>query len=325
MAIIDIPELINRSEDEIKDSIKEFKSKIFGQNLPYDIVKAGIEKIAFGYRKKNYCWWSFNEGFYRARKHTDVWKNKNFNTTKELWYRDWSKVNQTEHEFGRVNLPGENIFYLSTAQSASIVETQPKAGDWVTVAHIKPTDYFQINLITIAENYLSKACPFVDSILNKKIGDGNALSNDSKRKIEIIDSFLIEIFTNSREDNHLEIYKSTTAIAKYLMEINPYYNFNGIMYPSIALGLDAVNIGIYPKAIDNLFFVDSLIVFQIDEKCEFENSIRIDKHPINVGISDFKRCADTKINYQLPTNEQMMAYSKPIVFKKSNLEFETWN
>lgn len=312
---INIPEFNNISYDEILNKIKNFKTNFFPRNIPFREIKSEIEKIGLGYRKENYYWFRFKDGLYRARKHDKKWLNTLFPKTGELWYRDWSKTDKSEYKYERLNHPGENFMYLSMSRNASILEVRPNEGDWVTVANIVPFTKTKLNLCMVAEEYMRQASPDLDIIICKPNKGNRRLDDDSFRKVKLIDDFLVEIFTAKVEDENDYKYKTSIAVWEYLKSLNSSKTISGIMYPSVALNYDAINIGVRPSAIDSNYGVDQLITFAIDSVIKLKNKTILDFHPVKIGKSTLLTSRSANINWRDPDYKEIKAYSTRIEYE----------
>ena len=312
--IIDIVDFNKRSYWEILNGISDFKENFFQKDIPFKKIKIEIEKLCLGYRKENYHWFRFREGFYRARKHEDNWKNKYFNETADLWYRDWSKTDESYYKYGRLNHPGENFMYLSASRNASLLEVRPDSGDWVTVANIVPLTEKKLNLCLVAEEHLRQAHSDLSQIIKEPNKGIRKLSADSFEKLKLIDDFLIEIFTAKVEDENDFKYKTSIAVWEYLKELNSTVEIFGIMYPSIAFSFNAINIGLIPRAVDYDYFVDQLITFKVDSVSYTQNNTTIRFYPLKVGFASNSTYSNNKIIWRNPTFNEIREYSSEIEY-----------
>ncbi len=313
--LISIPEFENLSIEEISKQIEDFKLLVLNNDIPFDEIKSRIRQICYGYRKENYHWFRFKEGLYRARKHENEWEAKYFNKTADIWYRDWSKTDESNYKYGRLNRPGQNFMYLSVSRNASLIEVKPKEGDWVTVANVVPLNpNSKINLCLVAENYLRNAHPDLKNIIQEPNIGNRKLGRDSFDKIQLIDDFLIYIFTLRVEEECDYKYKPSVAVWEYLNEISMPLNNSGILYPSIAFNYNTVNVGLCPSAVDYQYGIDQLITFSIDSiKCD-EDYTLINVSPLQIGFSSLVTSGNVKIEWRKPTSEEVRGYSTEIKY-----------
>lgn len=313
--IISIPEFENLSIEEISKQIDDFKLVVLNNDIPFDEIKSRIRQICHGYRKENYHWFRFKDGLFRARKHENEWEGKYFNKTSDLWYRDWSKTDKSNYKYGRLNHPGQNFMYLSVSRNASLIEVRPKEGDWVTVANVVPIFKDSIiNLCLVAEKYLRDAHPDLKDIIQESNIGKRRLERDSFDKIQLIDNFLIDVFTLKVEEEWDYKYKPSVAVWEYLNEISMPLNNSGILYPSIAFNNNTVNVGLIPSAVDKHFGIDQLITFSIDSIECVEDLTLINVSPLQIGISSLVTSGNVKLEWRNPTSEEVNEYSTEIKY-----------
>ena len=185
----------------------------------------------------------------------------------------------------------------------------------MTVANVVPLNpNSKINLCLIAEDFLWDAHPDMKKIIQKSKIGYKRLEQDSFDKIQLIDNFLIDIFTLKVEEECDYKYKPSVAVWEYLNEISMPLNNSGILYPSITFNYNTVNVGLIPSAVDYHYGIDQLITFSIDSiKC-VEDYTLINVSPLQIGISSLVTSGNVKIEWRNPTSEEVKEYSTEIKY-----------
>jgi RES domain len=185
-----------------------------------------------------------------------------FDEVKRLWTppADRAKLN-------RANIDGEQVFYCSTELENAVFELKPCAGDIVTVlrADLKGNEsprLISLGIRELAQRYGVAIGGEPTDLLDEFFGhDG-----DSRRKIQLIDAFLIEEFTRlvPEGDEYRHLYKITAAIAQWCYRLSCLDGpVDGIVYPSVQSGGVGACIALLPGSVNRLFSASACCVMEI--------------------------------------------------------------
>ena len=192
---------------------------------------------------------------YRARK-LDV--PSAITNSSELWYPPSKFVKQ-----GRFNRGSEPVFYATSVAGASLWEVRPSIGDRVMLAvcgTIEPLDHFKLAHIGLARYDGSPltigGVPDLqsDDVFLKNLEDLGILNKWLR-----IDRYLADLsLTDEAERSGL--YNATCEIGEKLTDIP---GTHGLLYPSIATGMAALNLRLDAEAADRSLFVSEVWEFEM--------------------------------------------------------------
>ncbi|MBA0884019.1 RES domain-containing protein [Flavobacterium undicola] len=162
---------------------------------------------------------------YRARKHTD---KSLFKNVEELIY----PKNPTT--LGRLNNIGQPLFYGASDHNTAIFELRPKRGDEITVlesriinsVHLPKFTEVGIRELLIKQNHSPE---FIEQ--NKIVLAKNLMTEDNKKRYNLINNFLVSEITKIIGSNKTHMYKGTIAIAQFYLDNKM---ADGMVYPSIS-------------------------------------------------------------------------------------------
>lgn len=240
--------------------------------------------------------------FWRARPND---AGKLFLSPLDFEYPKWRNIPQDKWKYDRFNLPGESMWYLTNNRNACISEIKPLKGSIISCANIKYIGNRELTFLLLDKPTLKKAdsvlCQLIDLSTKQK---GIKHSQAELDALSIVDKLMNEIATKNVDSDKRYEYMPSIAIQK-LFELS---EFDGIIYPSVAYGKDAINFVLFPKVIDENFYVDGLITFGVAEA-------EVDKFygvaPLLVG-KNFIENGKSFIKWQYPSHDEITTYSHTI-------------
>lgn len=186
---------------------------------------------------------------WRARKNIG---SKLFTNVSELWYPKPSDVKR----YGRVNQPGDPIFYVSASHQTSLLESRPVKGELVTILeiHLKnPTALPHVMELGVAEKSSEHKLPTTVNLLENTQLGREFLGKQISKNLAIR-SFLARELVKIIGNEEAHQFKVTAAIASILLSSE---RIDGLEYPSIAGDGSGqgggVNLAIKPYSADRLF------------------------------------------------------------------------
>lgn len=197
-------------------------------------------------------------------------------------------------KLGRCNLQGESIFYAALDVNTAIWETQPQAGDYITLSEWKIKDGQQLNTHAI----------FHPEVTNINQDSQNVYLNyiNSKKKIDVdlSDSFheILKFFSEEfmkpiKEPGNIN-YLFSAIISSRLLQSEPDSNgfrIDAIMYPSIKRGYGISNFAILNSLVFSKLDLVSITVIDVQEtNYDEQNKTRNDLlkvSPLQVRITEF--------------------------------------
>jgi hypothetical protein len=190
-------------------------------------------------------------GLYRARKITNT-SEEELLTTECIWYRDWNKTDESNHQFNRCSDKGQNLFYGSNDLEAVIKEVNPKDKDIVIVG-----EFVFINTkTTIKAQYAGI------EILKKKPNTKSLLDTFEFDNVndKIIDEYIGSNFKEKVSDLETYKYKPSIAFTNILLKGD---DINCLVYPSVASNLEFANYAIKPEFIDLNMYCKNVYIFSV--------------------------------------------------------------
>lgn len=228
---------------------------------------------------------------YRARLITNS-GNKSFEKYEDLTYI--SEANQHKiKEFGRVNKPGESIFYSSTDSAVACIETFSKGKNFnllkekksllLNVGTWKIEKPMTLVRMTSPEKYFEKFIEEAKSLNLRKVtletvGKQNAEINKilkGEEDIKIL-QFFSEEFAKTEIKSHND-YKLSNYYADRIFDRNPKFKLNekvdGIWYQSVSSSFQEINLALLPETVDTklkFLWCDTIWVIFNPEKGNIE-------------------------------------------------------
>lgn len=206
-----------------------------------------------------------------------------FRTVKEISYIEQDKLHLIKY-YGRVNKPGESMFYASSAIETACVETFSKGenfnklkkekslnlivGTWLVT---KPMELAQM---VSSEKYFSSFLEEAKSLNLKKVTLETIKEQNEYLRKQLNDdeaynvlSFFSDEFAKTDTIDHNE-YKLSNYYADRILSRNRRYkmegNVDGIWYPSVPSSYQEINFVIPPKTVnDKLRFLSASIIWVI--------------------------------------------------------------
>lgn len=240
--------------------------------------------------------------FWRARSNDtgDLFFNQS-----DFDYPKWKDIPQDKWKYERFNLPGESMWYLTNSRNACISEIKPTEGSIISCAYIRYLRNRELSFLLLDKPTLKKSDPLLSQLIEESIKQRNNKHSQTQLEVlSIVDKLMNEIATKKVDsDKRFEYIPSIAIQQLFLLS-----GFDGIIYPSIAFGQNAINFVLFPRVIDENFFVDELITFGV-VKAEIDKFYEIS--PLLVG-KNFIENDSSFIKWQSPSSEQIIAYSHPI-------------
>jgi hypothetical protein len=195
-------------------------------------------------------------GVWRARKSQ---AGQLFTNVRQLWYPHPNKVTKP----GRLNAPGQTVFYCSPRRHIAGLEVRPGVDEWVTVlaAGMKnPEEKFELIPLGLERcqkpvlDYLEYV-PIRDlPFFRKKIG-----SNTNYKKWCMIDDSIADMLSTEVEDGQEHLHLRTIAVAMVFGNLP----IDGFAYPSIATKRAGINFCLFHGAADGCLKPDACHVFKL--------------------------------------------------------------
>ncbi len=207
--------------------IKDIK-KIKLEKVPFNYVLSKIESLI----DNSFVSFTHNASInwaYRARKNDG---KDLFAHTKELWYPPKEKIIQ----YGRLNKPRNQIFYVAETEGVSVLELKPKAGDLITVMMLEYTGHRNINFfeIGVSETHFQYGIKDGPTLIeNSKCGRSFLQEKGYKNNLKIRNFLAGEMMKIVPQGFEYQ-YKTTAAIGELFLLNTPKEKIDGFMYPSIA-------------------------------------------------------------------------------------------
>ena len=253
-----------------------------------DQVQKRLDRVLFGYSiQPQAIQFPF---VWRARQNEP---GQRFERVEELWYPP-----ATVTRMGRLNEPGQPVFYASGGAALAMSEIRAKAGDIITLLKVRTKgELVPLSEIRAREDgtrrnvrlpimpdgippYLDLVPKIVFSAIGIERLRVTSLSNPEKlawsaryqatmgslstqRKWMLIDDFLAEHLTRDVAPGSEYLYKPTIALAREMFGI-PY--LHGILYPSVASGLRGENVCFSTRLADLLLEPAHLFIYQLQNE-----------------------------------------------------------
>ncbi len=243
--------------------------------------------------------------FWRARPND---AGKLFLSPLDFAYPKWENISQDKWRHDRFNLPGESMWYLSNSRNACISEIKPEIGSIVSCAYIRYKGPKFLKFLLLDKTTLKKSDPVLSQLidLSKKI-KGIKHTQQQIKALLLVDELMKQIATRKIDGNKRFEYIPSIVIQK-LSELQ---NCDGIIYPSIALNKDAINVAfLNPKLDEFNFCLYQAIQFKV---VDAETDKYYEVEPIWIGKNLHEnQYGNFPICWMKPRQEEMDAYSYQI-------------
>lgn len=247
ITIVELQELIDRFEAlPIQSPIKVIKEELNLVLNRYTCMTRRMESN-FAFRAR------INEG------------EAVFTNYKEIWYPPAEKVKT----YGRLNRPGQSMFYISASHDTAILEVRPKVGDLVTVLRVKlrnPRTLPHVMEVGVAETSSQYKLGLKVHIF-EQTNARNLYSNPHDLEMNLMIRSLLAKYMMKivPRGNELE-FKKTVAIGENQMSSD---RVDGLLFPSIAgdgtRKGGGMNMALKPTSADNLFVPDQVWLSRVED------------------------------------------------------------
>lgn len=239
------------STEEIRKAIQELRNTDLSK-VDIDDLKKRLTILFHGYTGRTPLLRADIE-LYRGV----LWSEKP-QTIKDLSYPPTNKI-----VYGRVNRPGQPMFYCSLDKEAVFFELRPKLNDTIAIGKWRSKgDLFVFNL-----GYSSK-------ILNAQGSDREVPSWAVPQKPKelqdeniLVRDFFNDEFTKVVDKGNEYLFKLSIAIAEIGIRED---KFVGLLYPTIAMRRYSDNLALKPSFVDQNLSLEKVEFFRIDEIGDFE-------------------------------------------------------
>ena len=249
---------------------------------------------------KNYIFYAFNYNAlitnelkipqtYRLVVNEDVTgQNKRITNTDFLKYPKLDIVKNI-NKFNRANTPNTHIFYSTENIDTALKEIRPPENKLITVGVWKPkTDKI---FISFPISHSKTAIQENESVAKAK-GEFEANSNSSNTLLSNYMRYYFQLFGREftkKIEHHYE-YQITALFSERILnkkeEPNPEFRYECIIYPSVGNGYITDNVAILPSVIDNDFYLDKIIEFEVEK--EFYDKQYVLSDPENITLAKIK-------------------------------------
>jgi hypothetical protein len=253
--------------EAVKSQIQYLETVIAEKNSSFELIRDAVSNLMIGYQARTYIYPQAPNYVYRARINRS---EEPFNHKVDLWYPPKEKLNK----YGRLNIPTQQVFYVSTHKKIALSEVDLSIGDIVTILKCKrksekPMTVMELGLSEKASQYATKKFDFI-----RPIGvlpqDSSKYNEEEKAILVEIRSFLAREFLKIVPNNENYKYKITAALA----EIQMLAPIDGIWYPSIANSVEnwdgESNFGLKTESADMLYDADSCCTYRVEQKSSSE-------------------------------------------------------
>lgn len=225
-------------------------------------------------------------------------------TIKDLSYPPAIKITT----YGRVNRPGQPMFYCSLNKEAAFFELRPKLNDTIAIGKWRSkNDLFVFNL-----GYSSK-------ILNAQDSDREVPSWAIPQKPKelqdeniLVQDFFNDEFTKVVDKGNEYLFKLSIAIAEIGIRED---KFVGLLYPTIAMRNYSDNLALKPSFVDQNLSLEKVEFFRIDQIRDFEYLVTTLDFATDFGITG-------EINWKFPKLENAIKGDDALI--NLSIENDKW-
>ena len=196
--------------------------------------------------------------------------------------------------FGRTNLPQQQVLYLATSEAGAYWETKPKKGDVITISHFKLKSGRKMRSFIITK----------DKTANPEI------SNDLQEVYYILEDFFVDVFSLEVDRSRPKDYLFSAQISSDLIFYPVAYeeNFQAIIYPSVQKKKFDENIAVRNDIIfenyDLIGVETRFILDEYDDKDPSTYKLTHDNIIASIGTETFDFHTG-KILYQQPKADEL--------------------
>ena len=264
---------ISKKEEDIFNGLTSFYSKLNNRLLTLDyksFSKNDFENF------KDYIFYAFNyialisndlTIFQTYRLVVNEWvtgKNEPITDTTYLKYPSLDVVKKAD-KFNRANTPNTNVFYSTENIDTALKEIRPPLNKLVTVGVWKPNTNKKFISYPISHNIAIPVNEHVEKATNAFEELGNYNSSLFHNYMRYYFQLFGSEFTK-QVNHHYEYYISalfSERIFDTLHDPNADFNYDCIIYPSVGNGYGTSNVAIRPSVIDNDFYLEKVIEFEV--------------------------------------------------------------
>jgi hypothetical protein len=199
------------------------------------------------------------DGLFRARIITNT-KEDDLQTTKSIWYPNFSEIDQKYHQLNRCSDIGQNFFYSSNYLEAVIKELNPKNGDLIIIGRF----HKKFPETKIRSQYAGIEALKTNPKENSELKGYKYISENDK----IIEEYVSSKFQDKVAEGEEYKYKPSIAFSNILLKNEC---IDCLIYPSVASVLKSVNYGIKANFVDKFLYCQSTYIYTIKKSGnEFE-------------------------------------------------------
>lgn len=239
----------------LHEFIREIKA-VDLESVDFEKLKGKIADLTDGYVKQEYGWRLNN--LCRARKNEG---KPSFTKFSEIL----SPPKTSVKVFGRLNRPGESIFYASEKRDDTLHEVKAIPGDIVTIVQLRPiSEDIELDHLDFAvfETACAKTLGF-KNLMNPLLKIKNKIHPEDYPKQKLISEFIVNEVTKSVNAESEWEYKTTCAIAEVLWKDS--LMFDMLAYPSVTKKLHGLNLAFPNHIIKQYYQVEIVNEIQIQE------------------------------------------------------------
>jgi len=196
------------------------------------------------------------------------------------------------NKFNRANTPNFNVFYSAENIDTALKETKPPLNKLVTVGVWKPKNpKRQFISYPISHSEVAEQVNEGVAKATKAFEDhGNFNSSLFLNYMRYYFQVLGQEFTK-QVNHHFEYYISSLFSERILTDHKEQnggesFNYDCIIYPSVGNGFKTNNVAIRPTVLDNDFYLEKVIEFEIEEA--FYDKSYVLSHPENITLAKIK-------------------------------------
>ena len=253
--------LRNKSYAQILTSLRRAREMDL-QTLRTEQVDRRVGLIMDGYRTVVIK--AQMNGLYRARKNRG---DQPWQSVSDLWYPPAAAVRTR----GRFNEPGVSAFYACNRATGAVFEIHPSVGDIITLLVIRSKmEFAELDCAHIGlERSIAPEMGLVPN--DRKLRTNPRFQAMLRhygisKKWLLVDEFLSDMATTSfAPAEEQDKYKITNAIGRLLFKMP---NIQGLNYPSVATGLESLNLCLQPAIADQYFRATEAWMIRLEERVE---------------------------------------------------------
>lgn len=267
------------SEAQIQEKLNTFK-QLDIESLSIAEIQEKIGELIVGHNRKLY---KLNPtGLNRARINYDT---EVFLNSKDIWYPDYSTIDESKWKYGRCNDKGESIFYASSETDTAICEMYPGSTTFITLIECIPKNKPLEALVhVVGVDRLTEARNDFKLIFENHYKIMKDENEQFYNKNLLIDNFINEQFTQVIPENEKWRYKISIAITKILMSTP---NVVGLIYPSIAANSKGANFVFKTDFVDSKLQITKAGMYEVNGLNDLNISVRLIMSPDKLCTDGF--------------------------------------